>query len=351
MLYADHALTLLRFNRKDMTITGIKDSWKAKGFIDEPIPAGTDLKAEIRRLCKEKNAIILAHYYTEGDLQDIADFVGDSLALAQKAAGTTADINVKCGVHFMAETDKILCPDKKVIIPDLNATCSLAESCPADKFKAFVEAHPDHKVISYVNTSAATKAVTDVVVTSSNARQIVESFPKDQPLIFGPDKNLGAYINSLTGRNMLLWDGACHVHERFSVEKLVALKKEYPGAKVLVHPECKGPVVKIADVVGSTAALLKFAVNSDCKTFLVVTESGILHEMQRQAPEKEFIPVPPDDSTCGCNECNFMRLITLEKVYNSLRYEWPDVHVPADIATAAVKPIRRMLEISKQLGL
>ncbi len=332
-------------------MTEIKESWKAKGYIDEPVPEGIDLKKEIRRLCEEKNAVILSHYYTEGDLQDIADFVGDSLALAQKAATTDADIIVMCGVHFMAETDKILCPDKKVLIPDLNATCSLAESCPADDFAQFVKEHPGHKVISYVNTSAATKAVTDVVVTSTNARQIVESFPKDQPLIFGPDRNLGAYINSVTGRSMLLWNGACHVHERFSVEKLVELKKEHPGAKVLVHPECKGPVVKLADVVGSTAALLKYAVASDNDTFLVVTESGILHEMQKQAPEKRFIPVPPDDSTCNCNECNFMRLITLQKVYNSLRYEWPTVHVSEDVAEVAIKPIQRMLDISAKLGL
>ncbi len=329
----------------------IKETWIAKGYVDEPIPEGIDLKTEIRRLCKEKNAVILAHYYTEGVLQDIADFVGDSLALAQKAAATDADIIVMCGVHFMGETDKILCPDKKVLMPDLNATCSLAESCPADRFAAFVKAHPGHKVISYVNTSAATKAVTDVVVTSGNARQIVESFPADQPLIFGPDRNLGAYINAVTGRNMVLWDGACHVHERFSVEKLVALKQQYPDAKVLVHPECKGPVVKLADEVGSTAALLKYAVASDSTTFLVVTESGILHEMQRQAPDKTFIPVPPEDSTCGCNECNYMRLITLAKVYNSLKYEWPTVDVPEDVAAEAVKPIRRMLEISEKLGL
>ena len=329
----------------------VKESWKAKGYIDEPVPEGTDLKAAIRQLCKEKNAVILAHYYTEGDLQDIADFVGDSLALARQAARTEADIIVMCGVHFMAETNKILSPEKKVLIPDLNATCSLAESCPADAFAAFVKAHPDHKVISYVNTSAATKAVTDVVVTSGNAREIVESFPKEQKLIFGPDRNLGAYINSITGRDMLLWDGACHVHERFSTTKLVALMKEHPGAKVLVHPECKGPVVKLADVVGSTAALLKYAIQSEADTFLVVTESGILHEMQRRAPGKTFIPVPPDDSTCGCNECNSMRLITLQKVYNSLRYEWPEVHVSADIAAAAVKPIERMLDISARLGL
>ena len=329
----------------------VKESWKAKGYIDEPVPEGTDLKAAIRQLCKEKNAVILAHYYTEGDLQDIADFVGDSLALARQAARTEADIIVMCGVHFMAETNKILSPEKKVLIPDLNATCSLAESCPADAFAAFVKAHPDHKVISYVNTSAATKAVTDVVVTSGNAREIVESFPKEQKLIFGPDRNLGAYINSITGRDMLLWDGACHVHERFSTTKLVALMKEHPGAKVLVHPECKGPVVKLADVVGSTAALLKYAIQSEADTFLVVTESGILHEMQRRAPGKTFIPVPPDDSTCGCNECNYMRLITLQKVYNSLHYEWPEVHVSADIAAAAVKPIERMLDISARLGL
>lgn len=332
-------------------MTTIKDSWKNKGYIDEPIPEGIDLATAIRQMCKEKNAVILAHYYTEGALQDVADFVGDSLALAQKAAATDADIILMCGVHFMAETDKILCPGKRVLIPDLNATCSLAESCPADEFAAFVKAHPDHKVISYVNTSAATKAVTDVVVTSSNARQIVESFPKDQPLIFGPDRNLGSYINSITGRNMLLWNGACHVHERFSVEKLVELKQQHPTAKVLVHPECKGPIVKLADVVGSTAALLKFAINSESDTFLVVTESGILHEMQKQAPGKTFIPVPPDDSTCGCNECNFMRLITLAKVYNTLRYEWPEVSVDPEVAQAAIRPIERMLDISKQLGL
>lgn len=327
-------------------MTQAKESWKAKGYIDEPVAAGVDLKKEIRRLCEEKNAVILAHYYTEGDLQDIADFVGDSLALAQKAAATTADIIVMCGVHFMAETNKILCPGKKVLIPDLNATCSLAESCPAGPFEAFVKAHPGHQVISYVNTSAAVKAVTDVVVTSGNARRIVETFPPGQPLIFGPDRNLGAYINSVTGRDMLLWDGACHVHERFSVEKLVELKRQYPGAKVLVHPECKGPVVKLADVVGSTAVLLRYAVESPDDTFLVVTESGILHEMRRQAPGKNFIPVPPDDSTCACNECNYMRLITLPKVYNTLLHEWPEVTLSDETISAAARPIHRMLELS-----
>ena len=331
--------------------TIIKSSWKKLGYIDEPVPEGIDLKAEIRRLCQEKNAIILAHYYTDGALQDIADFVGDSLALAQQAAKTEADIIVMCGVHFMAETNKILCPDKLVLIPDLNASCSLAESCPAEEFEAFVKAHPGHKVISYVNTSAATKALTDVVVTSGNAQQIVESFPKEQPLIFGPDKNLGSYINAITGRQMVLWDGACHVHERFSVEKLIELKREHPQAKVLVHPECRGAIVKLADVVGSTAKLLKFAQQSDDQTFLVVTESGILHQMQKSCPSKTFIPVPPDDATCACNECGFMKLMSLQKVYNTLCYEWPSVNVPADIAKRAVKSIDRMLEISEKLGL
>lgn len=305
------------------------------------------LKQAIRELAKEKNAVLLAHYYTEGDVQDIADFVGDSLALAQKAATTTADIIVMCGVHFMGETCKILCPGKTVLVPDATATCSLAESCPADKFTDFVHAHPDHTVISYVNTSAATKAVTDVVVTSSNARQIVESFPKDAKIIFGPDRNLGSYINAITGRQMLLWDGACHVHERFSVEKIIALKQQHPGAKVLAHPECRGAVLRLADVVGSTAALLKYAVESTEREFLVATESGILHEMKKKCPDKTFIPVPPDEPGCACNECSYMRLNTLEKVYACLRDGQPEIQVPADIAEKAVKPIQRMLEMSK----
>lgn len=305
------------------------------------------LKQAIRELAKEKNAVLLAHYYTEGDVQDIADFVGDSLALAQKAATTTADIIVMCGVHFMGETCKILCPGKTVLVPDATATCSLAESCPADKFADFVHAHPDHTVISYVNTSAATKAVTDVVVTSSNARQIIESFPKDAKIIFGPDRNLGSYINAITGRQMLLWDGACHVHERFSVEKIIALKQQHPGAKVLAHPECRGAVLRLADVVGSTAALLKYAVESTEREFLVATESGILHEMKKKCPDKTFIPVPPDEPGCACNECSYMRLNTLEKVYACLRDGQPEIQVPADIAEKAVKPIQRMLEMSK----
>jgi len=329
----------------------IKDTWKKQGFVDEAIPEATDIKKEIRRMCEEKNALIMAHYYTYGEVQDIADFVGDSLALAQKAAQTDAEMIVMCGVHFMGETCKILCPEKKVLVPDLNATCSLAESCPADKFADFVNAHPDHTVISYVNTTAATKAVTDVVVTSGNARQIVESLPQDEKIIFGPDKNLGNYINSITGRNMLLWDGACHVHEKFSLEKILDLKKEHPEAKVLVHPECKGPLVKVADKVGSTAALLKYSIESDATEFIVATESGILHKMQEAAPEKTFIPAPPDDSTCACNECNYMKLITLKKLYNCLKYEWPTVEVDAEVAKKAVRPIKRMLEISEKLGI
>ena len=325
--------------------------WQEQGFIDEPIPENTDIKAEIRRMCKEKNALIMAHYYTEGVIQELADFVGDSLALAQKAAATGADIIVMCGVHFMGETNKILCPEKKILVPDLNASCSLAESCPADEFETFVKAHPGHTVVSYVNTTAATKALTDVVVTSSNARQIVESLPEDTPIIFGPDQNLGNYINGLTGRKMVLWNGACHVHEKFSVEKILQLKREHPAAKILAHPECKGPVISLADKVGSTAALLKYSITDDAQEFIVATESGILTEMQKSAPQKTFIPAPPDDSTCACNECNYMKLITLEKLYNCLKYEWPSVEVEPEVAEKAVRPIQRMLEISRRLGL
>ena len=328
-----------------------KEEWLKKGYIDEPVEEGIDLKAEISRLKKEKNAVVLGHYYQADEIQEIADFIGDSLALAQWAAKTDASIIVMCGVHFMGETAKILCPDKKVLIPDLNAGCSLADSCPDDKFARFIEEHPGHTVISYVNTSAAVKALTDVVVTSTNAKQIVESFPEDQKIIFGPDKNLGNYINSITGRSMLLWDGACHVHEKFSVEKILQLKEQYPDADVLVHPECKGAVAKLADKVASTAGLLKHAMASSKKDFIVATESGILFEMRKKCPQKNFIPVPPEDSTCACNECNFMRLNTLKKLYNTLKYEWPEVVVDKDIAQKAVRPIRRMLEISEKLGL
>lgn len=329
-----------------------REEWVKKGFVDEPVKMSADeLKAAINELKEEKNAVILGHYYQKDEIQDIADFIGDSLALAQIAADTDADILVMCGVHFMGETAKVLCPERKVLVPDMNAGCSLADSCPADEFTRFVKEHPGYTVISYVNTTAAVKAVTDVVVTSTNAKQIVESFSKEEKIIFGPDRNLGNYINSITGREMLLWDGACHVHEQFSVEKILELKKQYPDAEVLAHPECKSVLLKLADVVGSTAALLRHAVNSDSQRFIVATEAGILHQMQRECPQKTFIPAPPNDSTCGCNECNFMRLNTLEKLYNCLKYEFPEITVDAEISREAVKPIRRMLEISDRLGL
>ena len=319
---------------------------KEKGFVDQPIPAGVDLKEEINRLRKEKNAVILAHYYQTGDIQDIADFVGDSLALAQWATTTTADIIVLCGVHFMGETAKVICPDKKVLVPDMNAGCSLADSCPADKFSEFVAAHPDHTVVSYVNTTAAVKAHTDVVVTSTNAKKIVDSFPQDAKLIFGPDRNLGNYINGVTGRSMLLWDGACHVHEKFSLEKILALKAQYPDAAIIAHPECKRYILEVSEFVGSTAALLNYTVNSDKQQFIVATESGVIHEMRKQSPSKEFIPAPPDDSTCACNECNYMRLNTMEKLYNCLRYEQPEIEVDPEIRDKAIRSITRMLELS-----
>ena len=321
-----------------------------KGYVTEPVEEGTDLKAEIRRMAKENNAVILAHYYTQGEIQEVADFIGDSLALAQQAAKTDADIIVMCGVHFMAETDKILCPDKLVLVPDLNAGCSLADSCKAEDLKKFKEEHPGYKVVSYVNTTAAVKALTDIVVTSGNAKKIVDTFPKDEKLIFGPDYNLGSYINSVTGRNMLLWNGGCHVHERFSVDEIVKLKREHPDAIVLAHPECQGPVLAIADVVGSTAVILRHVVESDKKEFIVATEAGILHEMERQCTGKTFYPVPPEVSEgevgCSCNECNYMKMNTLEKVYNCLKYEWPSVDVDKETAREAVKPINRMLELS-----
>ena len=305
----------------------------------------------IEQLKKEKNALIMGHYYQRSEIQEIADYIGDSLALAQQAAKTTADIIVMSGVHFMGETAKVLCPEKKVLVPDMAAGCSLADSCPADKFEQFVKEHPGYTVISYVNTTAAVKALTDVVVTSTNARQIVESFPKDEKIIFGPDRYLGRYIISVTGRNMLVWDGACHVHEQFSVEKMVEIKKQHPQAVILAHPDCKGAVLKLADVVGSTAALLKYAVVHPEKEYIVATEAGILHEMRKKCPQTTFIPAPPMDSTCGCNECNFMRLNTLEKLYNCLKDESPEITVDPAVAEKAVRPIKRMLEISAQLGL
>ena len=280
----------------------------------------------------------------------MADFVGDSLALAQWAAKTTAGIIVLCGVHFMGETAKILCPDKKVLAPDLNAGCSLADSCPADEFAAFIDKHPNHTVISYVNTTAAVKALTDVVVTSTNARQIVESFPKDAPLIFGPDRNLGNYINSVTGRSMALWNGACHVHEQFSLEKILELKARYPDAEVITHPECKQPLIQASDFVGSTSALLRHTLESARSRFIVATESGVIHEMQKRSPQKVFIPAPPNDSTCACNECSFMRLNTIEKLYECLKNESPEILVDKDVREKAVKPILRMLEMSGLIG-
>ena len=323
------------------------EKWMQAGYVTEPVPAGVNLHDEIRRMAREKNAVIMAHYYTQPEIQDTADFVGDSLALAQQAAKTDADIIVMCGVHFMGETNKILCPEKKVLVPDLNATCSLAESCPAPEFAEFVKAHPGHTVISYVNTTAAIKALTDIVVTSGNALKIVNSLPKDEKIVFGPDRNLGNYINSITGRKMVLWDGACHVHEKFSLTRILELKEKHPQAKILVHPECKGPVVKVAEKVGSTAALLKFSQEDEAKEFIVATESGILHKMQQACPDKVFLPAPPDDSTCACNECNYMKLITMEKLYNCLRYEWPEVQVDKQTSEQAVKCINRMLELSK----
>lgn len=321
------------------------------GYMDAPIPEGIDLKAEIDRLRKEKNAVILAHYYQTGEIQDIADFVGDSLALAQWAAKTEASVLVMCGVHFMGETAKILCPEKKVLVPDLNAGCSLADSCPAVAFEQFVKAHPGHTVISYVNTTAAVKAVTDIVVTSTNARQIVESLPKEEKIIFGPDRNLGNYINGITGRKMLLWDGACHVHEQFSPARILELKQQYPDAAVITHPECKEAVVAVSDFVGSTAALLKYTVQSDKTRFIVATESGVIHEMRKRSPEKEFIPAPPEASARACNECEYMRMNTMEKLYNCLRFEMPEIYVDETVRQKAIRPIRRMLEISEKLGL
>lgn len=328
----------------------VKEVWEEKGYIDEPVDKNVDLKKEIRRLCKEKDAIILAHYYTVGDIQDIADFVGDSLALARKAAETDAKVMVMCGVHFMAETCKILSPDKLVLTPDLNAGCSLADSCKAEDLKRYKEEHPGYQVVSYVNTTAAVKALTDVVVTSGNAKKVIDSFPKDAKLIFGPDYNLGNYINSVTGRNMLLWNGGCHVHEKFSVEEIVRLCQQHPKAVVMAHLECKAPVLAVADVKGSTATMLKYAQTHNEKEYIVATEAGILHELQRTCPDKTFYPVPPEVSEggigCSCNECEFMKLNTLQKIYNTLRYEWPSIEIDADIQKQALKPIERMLSLS-----
>ena len=328
----------------------LKKQWTEQGFIDEAAAEGTDLKAEIRKMCKEKDAIILAHYYTVGDIQEVADFVGDSLALARKAAETKARMMVMCGVHFMAETCKLLSPEKTVLCPDLNAGCSLADSCKAEDLKKFKDEHPGYQAVSYVNTTAAVKALTDVVVTSGNAKKVVDQLPRDAKLIFGPDYNLGNYINEVTGREMLLWQGGCHVHERFSAAKIIELKAQYPEAVVMAHLECKGPVLALADVKGSTADMLREARQNPATQFIVATEAGILHELQRTCPGKVFIPVPPEISEsgleCSCNECQYMKMNTLLKVYNTLKYEWPTVEVDPEIAKEAVKPIERMLELS-----
>ncbi len=323
---------------------------KAKGFYDVEIDPSLDLFAEIEKLKKEKNAIILAHYYQEPDIQDVADYIGDSLGLAQQAAKTEADIIVFAGVHFMAETAKILNPSKKVLLPDLNAGCSLSDSAPPALFKAFKDKHPDHLVITYINCSAGMKALSDIICTSSNAQTIVESLPKDQKLIFAPDKNLGAYINKQTGRNMVLWNGACMVHEIFSLEKITKLKIRHPEAKVIAHPECEEPVLRIADYIGSTSGLLKYSRESEAQTFIVVTEAGILHQMQKESPNKTFIPGPPEN-TCACNDCPYMKLNTLEKLYLCMKYEVPEIEMEESLRLAAKIPMDRMMEISAKYGL
>lgn len=320
------------------------------GFLDIDIDPSIDLFAEIERLKKEKNAIILAHYYQEPDIQDVADFIGDSLGLAQKAAKTEADIIVFAGVHFMAETAKILNPSKKVLLPDLKAGCSLSDSAPPPLFKLFKDKYPGHKVITYINCSAGIKALSDIICTSSNAQKIVESLPADQPIIFAPDKNLGAYINKQTGRNMVLWNGACMVHEIFSLEKITKLKIRHPQAKVIAHPECEEPVLQIADYIGSTTGLLNFTKNDSATAFIVATETGILHQMQKSSPEKTFIPAPPNNS-CACNDCPHMKLNTLEKLYLCLKYELPEILMDEELRLAAKKPIDEMLKISAQYGL
>jgi quinolinate synthase len=328
----------------------IPELLEEKGFLDVPVDPTLDLFSEIEKLKKEKNAIVLAHYYQEPDIQDVADYIGDSLGLAQKAESTDADMIVFAGVHFMAETAKILNPTKKVVLPDLKAGCSLSDSAPPELFKKFKEKHPDHVVISYINCSAGIKALSDYICTSSNAKAIVDSLPIDQPIIFAPDKNLGAYLNKVTGRNMLLWNGACQVHEIFSVEKLKALKLRHPEAKVIAHPECEEPILALADFIGSTTGLLKYTETNQAQSFIVVTETGILHQMEKVNPDKTFIPAPPDNA-CACNECPYMKLNTLEKLYLCMKYEQPEIIMPEALRLKAKLPIDRMLEISARNGL
>jgi quinolinate synthase len=319
---------------------------KAKGFIENKDGKGIDFKAEIEKLKAQKNAIILAHYYVDGEIQDIADFVGDSLALSQKAASTDADMIVFVGVHFMAETAKILSPDKKVILPDLNAGCSLADSCPADDFEEFIKKHPGHTVVSYVNTTAAVKAVTDIVCTSTNAVKIIESIPIDKKIIFGPDKNLGNYISRLTGREMVIWDGACHVHNEFSLEGILLQKKQTPSAKIIAHPECPKQILTISDFIGSTSALINFTATDDAENFIVVTEPGVIHEMKKLSPNKFFIPAAAEDSECACSECEFMKINNMEKLYTCMKYELPEIKIDEAIREKAYKPIKAMLDLS-----
>ncbi len=322
-----------------------------KGYLDIEIEPGIDPIAEINRLRKEKNAVILAHYYQEGRVQDIADIIGDSLYLSQQAANTRADIIVFCGVHFMAETAKILSPEKKVLLPDLNAGCSLADSCKPSDFWEFLNKHPGYTVISYINTTAEIKAMSDIICTSSNAVQIIESLPETEKIIFAPDKNLGNYIQGLTGREMVIWNGACHVHEQFSLERMLELKKTYPEAKIIAHPECEKPILIVADYIGSTSALLNFTKRDNANTYIVATESGILHQMKKANPSKCFIAAPPRDSTCGCSDCSYMKLNTIRKLYNCLKYEQPEVIIEENLRKRAESSIRRMLDISEKLGL
>lgn len=335
---------------EDIHLAAAKKNVMKAGFLDIEIDPTLDLFHEIERLKKEKNAILLAHYYQEPDIQDVADYIGDSLGLAQKAQNTDADIIVFAGVHFMAETAKILNPNKKVLLPDLNAGCSLADSAPADLFKKFKEKHPDHIVISYINCTAEIKALSDIIVTSSNAEKIVESVPRDQKIIFAPDKNLGAYLVKKTGRDMVLWNGACMVHEIFSLEKITKLKTRHPNAKFIAHPECEEAVLRLADYIGSTTGLLKYTQQSDANEFIVATETGILHQMQKASPDKTFIPAPPNNS-CACNDCPHMKLNTLEKLYLCMEYETPEIQMDEELRKAARKPIDRMLEISAKYGL
>lgn len=337
-------------NTEKAILEQAKKNVELNGFLDIDLDPTLDLFAAIERLKKEKNAVLLAHYYQEPDIQDVADYIGDSLGLAQQAEKTKADMIVFAGVHFMAETAKILNPNKKVLLPDLNAGCSLSDSCPPALFKKFKEQHPDHKVVSYINCSAGIKALSDVICTSSNAKYIVESFPKEQPLIFAPDRNLGAYISKTTGRDMVLWNGACMVHEIFSLEKITKLKVRHPEAKLIAHPECEEPVLRLADYIGSTTGLLKYTQTDDTQSYIVATETGILHQMMKASPHKTFIPAPPNNS-CACNDCPHMKLNTLEKLYLCMKYEQPEILMEESLRQAALKPIKRMLEISKQAGI